>query len=280
LRACLLEISATLHEANGGDIDMDKCYRGTNNWLFLGNSYSRCVDKLQGMAALSADDLKRQTEEYGKIRDAAAKCGAEFFIFIGPNKSSIYPEYLPPFVIPARRRYIFPLLDSLSNAGVKVYDPTLKLIKAKNTALLYYRTDTHWNARGACEAFEGFREPAGLPSLPPFFFAEAPEHRGDLVNIGGYKNFPLSTGDGFTLHWRVLPDMREEDGLFVNERAVSDKTAWVFGDSFANALRPYITAMFKEVRFFRHGEFEAAVSSQFSEPDMILWVIVERNFAQ
>ena len=280
LRSPLLGLSMALHEAGGDSLNMDKCYRGNENWLFLGNSYRRCVDKLVGQVILSGNSLKRQTEAYVKTRDVAENCGAEFFIFIGPNKSSIYPEYLPPVVVPAQRRYIAPLVGSLNRAAVKVYDPTKRLVEAKASGILYYRTDTHWNARGAYEAFEGFREWAGLPALPPFFLAEGPAHGGDLVDIGGYKSFPLSVGDNFTMQWSVSPELREEDGLIRNPHAASDKTAWVFGDSFAGALRPYITAEFKEVRFFKHGEFEAAISSQLPKPDTVLWVIVERNFAE
>ncbi len=280
LRSPMMGLSMALHEVGGDSLNMDKCYRGKNNWLFLGNSYGRCVDKLQGRIVLSGKALKRQTEKYRKVRDAAEECGTEFFIFIGPNKSSIYPEYLPPVVAPAQRRFISPLLDSLSGSGVNVYDPTNRLIKAKAGYILYHRTDTHWNARGSHEAFEGFRELAGLPALPPLTFDEAPAYLGDLADIGGYKSFPLSAGDNFILQWSVAPSLHEQDGLITNTHAVSRKTAWVFGDSFAGALRPYITAMFKEVRFFKHGEFETAMSSQLPKPDMMLWVIVERDFAK
>lgn len=282
LRDTLLSLSVGLHKATGDNLNMDKCYRGKENWLFLGNSYNRCVDKLQGVIVLSGDSLKRQTEAYMKRRDAAENSGAEFFIFVGPNKSSIYPEYLPPVVVPAQRRFISPLLDTLKEAGVKVFDPTGQLVEEKSGGILYYRTDTHWNARGAYKAFEGFRTWTGLPELPSLSLDEAPAHGGDLIDIGGYRHrrFPLSVGDNFTLHWSVPPSLHEEGGLITNTHAASAKTAWVFGDSFAGALRPYISAMFKSVRFFKHEEFETAISSQLSKPDMIIWVIVERNFAR
>lgn len=279
LRSPLLELSMALHEAGGDSLNMDKCYRGKENWLFLGNDYGRCVDKLVGRTVLAGDNLKQQVEAYEKIRDAAENSGAEFLLFIGPNKSSIYPEYLPPVIVPAPRRYIAPLVDALTEAAVNVYDPTKRLVASKDSGILYYRTDTHWNARGAYEAFEGFREWAALPALPPCSLAEGPVQGGDLLGIGGYKRFPLSVGDTFTLQWSVSPELQEEDGLIRNAQAASAKTAWVFGDSFAVALRPYITAQFREVRFFKHEEFQSQMSSQLARPDTVLWIIVERNFA-
>ncbi len=279
LRSPMLGLVMVINEATGDSLDMDKCYRGKDNWLFLGNNYARCVDTLQGRISLPSKKLKWQTAKYVKMRDEAKKYGSEFIVFIGPNKSSIYPEYLPPVVVPGKLRYISPLTESLRAAGMEVYDPTDRLMEAKSVNLLYYRTDTHWNTLGAYEAFEGFRKRAGLPVLPPLSFDKAPEFRGDLVNIGGYNHFDLSGGDNFTLHWSIPPSLLESDGLITNAHAPSEKTTWVFGDSFAVALRPYITAMFKEVRFFRHDEFEAVMASQPSRPDMIIWVVVERNFA-
>ena len=280
LRTSLLMLSMELHEVAGDSLDTDKCYRGKENWLFLGNSYAHCVDKLQGSVTLSSDSLKCQTKEYEEIHDAAKNCGAEFFIFIGPNKSSIYPEYLPPVIVPGQRRFIVPLLDTLNDAGINVYDPTARLIAKKNEGLLYYRTDTHWNAKGAYEAFEGFRKWAVLPPLPPFSLTGVSPHYGDLVNLGGYKKFPLSAGDAFALEWDISPDLHKEGSFTTNAEAVSDKKAWIFGDSFAEALEPYLTATFKEVHFFKHGDFQTVVSSQLPKPDFILWIIVERNFAK
>ncbi len=280
LRAPLLGLPMAVYEAGGDSLNRDKCYRGKENWLFLGNSYARCVDKLQGVFVLSDAAARRQAEAYEKRRAVAEACGAEFFVLVGPNKSSVYPEYLPPVVVPARQRFIAPLLDALRAAGVRVYDPTERLGAAKSAGLLYYRTDTHWNDLGALEAFEGLRALAGLPALPPLALGEGPAYRGDLVDIGGYQSFPLSAGDNFTLRWQEAPAVREDGGVFRNARAASAKTAWVFGDSFATALRPYITAMFAEVRFFKHGEFDAAMASALPKPDMVWWVMVERDFAQ
>jgi hypothetical protein len=278
LRASLLSLSIALNESVGVSPDSNVCYRGKENWLFLGNYHNRCVDKLQGKVLLTGGELKHKIETYQKMRDAAEKRGAEFFIFVGPNKSTIYPEYLPRVVIPAPRRYIAPLLDSAPEAGIKIYDPTDRLVGAKSSGLLYYRTDTHWNLRGAYEAFEGFREYAGLPDLPALSFVEAPPENGDLVRMSGYKTFPLSAGDNFTLRWNVPPPWHEEEGLIMNVQATGGKTAWVFGDSFAEALKPYLAATFKEVRFFKHGNFQEAVASQASKPDVILLIMFERSF--
>lgn len=280
LRSSMLQLTMKLNEASNDSLDISKCYRGRENWLFLGNSYARCVDKLQGSISLSDDTLKRHIDAYTYIRDVTKKFEIDFFVLIGPNKSTIYPEYLPPLIHPATTRYIAPLYDALKREGINVYDPKDRILAAKASDLFYYRTDTHWNYKGTYEAFEGWREWAGLPPLPPFTFNEASIHYGDLLSIGGYDIFPVSVGDNFELHWSVPPPVNDNDGFVSNADATSEKTVWVFGDSFSYALRPYIIATFREARFFKHGDFETAMSSQFNKPDAILWVIVERSFAE
>jgi len=270
LRGSLLSLSSRLHEVTSSDLDMGKCYSGKESWLFLGNDYGRTVDKLQGRVTLSKAALRRLVEYYAGMSSSARSSGADFVIFIGPNKSSVYPEYLPSFVTPAKRRFITPLVEALRDAGVKVYDPTERLIKKKADGILYYRTDTHWNGRGAYEAFEGFREYIGLPALPLCTFVAGAElHKGDLVDIGGFEDFPLSVGDSDNPRWD--PPL---------SHSVSEKTAWIFGDSFAGALGSYMRATFAQIRSFRHQEFEQAMSSHEQKPDIIIWVVVERSFAQ
>ena len=268
-RDVLLSLSVGWYELTGDNLDISKCYRGKENWLFLGNRWSRCVDKLQGRVMFSEKTLQRQVEYYMKMHNAARNNGARFVIFIGPNKSSVYPEYLPPFVTPAAKRFITPLYEALRKAGITVYDPTERLLNKKSDGLLYYRTDTHWNGRGAYEAFKGFKEYIGLPLLPSCTFVAGSEYRGDLVNIGGFKRFPLSKGDNDAPRWD--PPL---------SHAISEKTAWIFGDSFAQALKIYMQATFERTTFFSHNKFEQMMSSHNQKPDLIIWVVVERSFAE
>lgn len=109
LRSSLLKLSLSIYEIRGDSLDMDKCYRGKDNWLFLGNSYAHCVDKLIGKISLSRDELNNQIEYYTRILNLSKINGSELFIFIGPNKSTIYPEFLPPVIIPSQQRFITPL---------------------------------------------------------------------------------------------------------------------------------------------------------------------------
>jgi hypothetical protein len=204
--------------------------------------------------------------------------GIDFYILIGPNKSSIYPEYLPDIIVPIETRYINPLFNKIKDNNIKIFDPTQLLINNKNIGLLYYKTDTHWNNRGAYIAFNEFNQWAGFPKLPNYYFQEFIGNYGDLVAIGGFNDSAFSKEIGFNIVPDILQEVNEVDNIYYNQQSITSLTAWIFGDSFANALKPYILKTFRQAQFFGHHEFESTVQNKQEFPDIVLWIIVERNF--
>lgn len=279
LRAQFLDISMLVHEVAGDTPDIEKCYRGLDNWLFLGNSYGRCVDQLQGRARISGNNLKLQVAYFEQRQAEAKKRGAAFAVFVCPNKASIYPEYLPAIVTPAPTPFITPFVEALRTAGINVYDPTSLLISKKGDGLLYFRSDTHWNFRGAYEALNGLNAHLKLPPLPPVSWKDAPVHKGDLVGMLGYDKFPLATGDNVEPVWQTPLTAKIEPEHSSNPQAPSDKVVWVFGDSFTGALWPFLASEFKEVYFFKHEKYAEVMATRTDKPDLVLWAIVERNLA-
>lgn len=277
LRRQFVSLSSELYDMFGSIFKTNKCYRGKENWLFLGNDYDRCVDTLTGVIKSDPKIVERQVRFYKAIDTFAKQNGIKFAILIGPNKSTIYPEYLPPTIIPAQERYILPLLSSLKEQGISIYDPTDRLLEEKKKGLLYWRTDTHWNPLGAYEAFVGFKPFAGISNLPELALSPAQSYRGDLVDIGGFKKFPLSEGDNFTPQWGK------------EKVPVSEKSALVLGDSFSGAQIFYLNGYFKEVRVEHYKKIittykdmtgiKKLIDSMKIKPEVILWIQVERSFA-
>lgn len=275
-RAALLRLSDLIYGAT--DRNPDKCYRGKDDWLFLGNDYDRCVDALTGKWKPSAQQLSSQLQFFTEAARTVQANGAEFHMLIGPNKSSIYPEYLPPMTFPAKERCITPGVEQLKAKGISIFDPTETLLDNKDKGLLYYRTDTHWNSLGAKIAFEGLLKETGLAVLPPVELVPQKELKGDLVDIGGYEAFPLTTGDSFAPRWKNA-----------SEKHLIDKTVLVLGDSFSGALMYYIEGMYKNVHRIHYGKLVNRradipklvkyMREMKKKPDIVLWIQVERNFA-
>lgn len=84
-----------------------------------------------------------------QFQDRLKKGGIEFLLVLGPNKGTIYPEYMP------RPRYLLHKQSerqrwgaALGRAGVHYLDPTSLLLTAKQSERMYYKGDHHWTKFG------------------------------------------------------------------------------------------------------------------------------------
>ena len=92
-------------------------------------------------------------------------------VVIVPNKSTIYPEFLPSRI---RKLSTATRLDQLvehvrRSTGVPILDLRNTLIDAKKSGPLYRKTDTHWNQLGALVAYQKILDTLScwFPSLRP-----------------------------------------------------------------------------------------------------------------
>ncbi len=281
------------------NFDYERSYKGKEGWLFLGNYFARTVDKLIGRHTLT--DLTAQQMGAGYISryEQSKKLGVEYILVIGPNKSSVYPEYLPDNVVPAATRYITPLLSVLRDSGVPVWDPILLFQEPKKENPLYYYSDSHWNFFGASIAFSGLAAKMGWPPLPKHHFNVGGLYKGDLFTLGRLTAFYTPpSGDNLEIVWeypvevtknlmdgKVIVDANTIPAPFppiatvVNEFSTTDKTAWVFGDSFSLAFFPFMNATFRKVRYFYSvpQDWQKMLEEAPERPDIILELTVERS---
>lgn len=271
-------------------------YRGKDDWLFLGNRYDSTVAKLKLAITPTDMDLSEVKDAFSEVTLAGSKYGVKTVLIMGPNKSSIYPEYLPNEVIPSQKKYSSFFLDKLREIpGLLVYDPTNDLLAAKDEeGLLYWKTDTHWNNKGAYLTFVGFCRLINLEP-PNVTFKQGATRGGDLIGISKLSNFPLSPQDNWDVVWNDSPVWKEKvipneqktafghSTVVINEKPLSNQYVWVIGDSFVGALKQYFNATFKEVRYVGHWEQklktlpEEIVKAE-RKPDLVVVVRVERSF--
>lgn len=274
-----------------------KWYKGEGDWLFLGNDYVNTVAKRR-LTIQPSDEL---IENVSAIFSALAKKGSEsntkIALLVGPNKSSVYKEYLPKAMMPSDRRYSTIITDPLSRiSNLTVVDPTDLLIESKfKNGILYWRTNTHWNQKGAYIAYKSLMDRLNLKAPSVKFELSEKKHSGDLIGISKLKDFPLRADDDW--NYKILVDsqfVREElkdqpkdefgwKGRVVNKKALNEMSVWVIGDSFTSAIRPYIEASFKEVKYIGHwskklSALPTELSNSVEKPDLVLVVRVERSF--
>ncbi|MFD1193347.1 acyltransferase family protein [Seohaeicola saemankumensis] len=273
-----------------------KWYRGQDGWLFLGNAYNDTVAKLKLTPPPVPANIEREASLFANLTEAAETANTSVVLLIGPNKSTIYPEYLPDEIEPSGRRYVTFFTERFNAIpNLTVVDPVEGLLRTKESSgLLYYRTDTHWNNKGAFRVFSILAERMGW-RVPEVSFREGKSHSGDLIAISELESFPITAGDNWQIEWARDPDLETKHlanqpetsfgrtEIVMNNAPLSEQTVWIIGDSFTNAIAPYINATFKEVHYLGHWNSKLStlpqdLTSAKKKPDLIIVIRVERSF--
>lgn len=194
---------------------------GRGDWIFL-------TEELQYASAGEA----RQQQRTALLRDAAqalAAKGVTLVVALVPDKARLhadlvvggYPDY-------AQARYA-QALSQLREGGVAVADTLAALQQAQREGEVYYRTDTHWNQRGAQAAARSVAEVVApmVAQQPRTRFvtaaatAQPSERVGDLLRLMGLQDAPA--------FWRPAPDQERTETT--TEQASAQDGASLFGDA-------------------------------------------------
>jgi alginate O-acetyltransferase complex protein AlgJ len=284
---------------------------GRDNWLYLGDQYeqTRSVDR---RPQTSADiEWGRQIGEATEAWDVflSSKGVKLFRIMIGPNKGTIYPEYLPRWAKPASPNVTDALVAGSGNRFyVDLRDPLL-LAKENQTVPIYYKTDTHWNFLGAGIAFRVFAQQvsAAVPELrwPSSDTYEIkhvhPRAGGDLANFlrlsGSLSDLePWIHGLDLpveTIHYdfdtrqvihqggNPLVESPNRPLLVKSVGALNDKRVLWLRDSFGTAISPLMAATFRQVVQLHWGEAikpggRLVQLVEDWKPDYVFFTVVER----
>ena len=118
---------------------------GSDGWIY---STLETGDYL-GSSALSDDRLRSMAVTLSLVQEAVEANGGHFTFLVAPNKSSVYPEYLPFSYRRAEASNLTRLQALLPEYGVTYTDLCGLLSDAKQRDLVYHKRDSHWNYRGA-----------------------------------------------------------------------------------------------------------------------------------
>lgn len=272
-------------------------YQGQGNWLFLGNAIDNTVAKLKLAFEPKEKNLIFVKNTFKSIVDVAETNDIQVVFLLGPNKSTIYREFLPSELVASPTRYVDFYLDRLREIeNLTVYDPTLDLLNAKGQeGILYYRTDTHWNSKGAYLAFRSLISALDY-KVPNVSFSLDKSVKGDLIDISRLNNFPLENDDNWRATFLHSFDLTRKDdeqqafddtfgkrGVVYNSNPSIDKRVWVVGDSFTTALRPFLEATFREVHYIgKYGtkiyNLQHDLEGASEKPELVLIIRTERSF--
>ncbi len=269
---------------------------GKKGWLFLKNSgddnelnYYRAVDPF------TPKDLAEWKSAIEKRNNLLASHGIHYLLVIAPNKTTIYPEFLPESINRFRQES---RLDQLIkymklNSHVKILDLRASLRLAKANQLLYCHGDTHWNDLGAFIAYQEIMKSLTVwyPNLRSLsmsdFKLQTGYCKGDLISMVGLIGIikdktpelipriprrAQETNDGI--------DKSDLTGAYpqvaTKLEILSLPKAVMFHDSFTDRLVPFLSEDFKRIVYVRRDSFDTRVVER-EHPNVVIQEIVERK---
>jgi alginate O-acetyltransferase complex protein AlgJ len=135
----------------------DKVVIGKRGWLFLGNinKYFDEVDYYRNLRPFTAGELRYWRILLEERRDWLKRRGIHYLFAIAPDKSTIYPEFMPRSIQKINHRSRLDQLVAYLGrySSLKILDLRPALREAKKIRPAYHRTDTHWNDWGAYVAY-------------------------------------------------------------------------------------------------------------------------------
>jgi hypothetical protein len=128
---------------------------GKEGWLYY--IKDECLSNARQDDLFTNHDLarvKKILEDRGKWLHLR---GIDYYFFIPPEKSTIYPEFTPPYIKLKNKISRFDQIVAVmkDNPYVHVLDIRDFYFEKKKKIDLYYKTDTHWNLYGS---FLGYTE--------------------------------------------------------------------------------------------------------------------------
>ncbi len=290
----------------------NKAFYGKNNFIFLGNSYADKIDVYRGIKTYPENDFDIIVQNLDLYTSFFESQGIDFLFTISPNKTTIYPEYLPIWV--TKNEEILTPREILSNKIndnelSKFYlDVTPFLTNAKseysldNQDILYYKSDSHWSSVGSNIAFKAMLNKLNYvnkfeTTTSEFDFSienkKILRDLSKLISIKSYKDLVITFNEKpVTIKKELL--LKNKDILWHslyykhNPNAKYNKVVFLIRDSFSDPQLDYYSSYFSDIYYIHYWNLlnTESVISKFTpiffsiQPDIVILQMVERDLMQ
>jgi alginate O-acetyltransferase complex protein AlgJ len=216
-----------------------------------------------------------------------------YLFVIAPDKHVVYGDSMPDAIVrTGTTSRTDQLYGDLVNTGF-VVDVRPALFAAKGRERIYFKTDTHWNDRGAEAAYETIIAAvrAQVPAIPAAWtradFEPAVEdvEAGDLAAMMGLKRILREENLALRVNRPRLARVVEPSGatelaevgrLVTAIPASTLPRAVIFRDSFTSRLVPFLSEHFSRAVYLWQNDFDSQVVEQ-EKPDIVIQQIVGRH---
>lgn len=268
---------------------------GRDGWLFFAAEAADYMDT----NALTDDQLRAMAVTLSLLQERTEAGGGRFTFVAMPNKSSVYPEYMPAWYRRGSKSNLTRLQAVLPDYGVTFTD-MLSIMTAHRDEGVYHRRDSHWNYRGALYGADAILTSLGREHAidPDASYTVENTWRGDLDKLllpaGGVLDeqiiFDVTHADfRFTYPQGVknteeqlqifMSDKEDRDELFsTKNKELSDGSKLLMArDSFGRALLPWMIDSYETATFRRQDHPDL---SGLAEGTDVVYEIAERNLSR
>ena len=138
--------------------DLSKGLIGKNEWIFLGNDYSRVIDKhCKENFPLDNYEFQSSINKIDLLKNTTEGLGGTYVLFIAPDKHNIYCDELPQWLGDTCKNseiYTRKLISKIEDeTSVNVVYPAVELKSQISKGQLFHKSDTHWNLLGGKVGF-------------------------------------------------------------------------------------------------------------------------------
>ncbi len=252
-----------------------------DGWLFLyGENEIECY---QGTNLLDDDTINHYINISNRLKSICDNQGKQVYIYIAPNKSSVYPQYMPTVDVSTDFRRIQRLYVRMQEeSSMPFLYPLLEELQASTQSQVYYKYDTHWNHIGALYGTNALYGAMGMEQTPPSQWITGTMDA-EKYELYTYMGIP----DSMVTHDDVeaVIDYRPEvlvDGVNLEKKichttstSQNQKKLCLIGDSFRVNMIPYLSKDFSQCTF-AHRDYMSDVTTDIKNADIIVIEAVER----
>ncbi len=273
-----------LNQQTFGDVTL-----GKEDWMF----YTVSVPGEDSMADYQHTNLYTDAQKdaigtsFRAFCDDFAARGIRTFIFVAPNKESIYGQYMPDNIpvygSASRTDLLIPYLQE--NYDLPIYNLKEVLLPYADQYQLFRKYDTHWNQIGSSMAALKVIQVLTGREIP--FESLTIEQRGgtdgDLsrfLNLSQiYNDDPL-----YYISTDLLPGVTAQcvesadEGTYeiYTSDSPNDRTLLFIGDSFSYGVKPYLPQFYSTCIFVNFNNYSPELFEQYHVDDLV-YLTVERN---
>lgn len=292
LRSELLSLRARLHWNLLGSSPSPLVVRGKDDWIFL--TASHALPNAAGKVPMTFAEVDNFLAAAKRRRDLLAQRGIHYLFAFVPEKSSVYPEFLPWNHVRKGQRRVDQIMERAAELGLDfVLDTTDAVVAAKDVDgvreddYTFFPLGTHWTSRGAAAAGRAIADrwaaaglPARLPDPSELRFDHVPNGISDLWDTRLYLVGAVGqeTYEGIWSRGRAAEpgeSIEAARAAMWRRPGAPAKKLLVFHDSNGPAVQPTLATAFQESRW-EWRRYEQQSVEEF-EPEAVLELFSERH---